>query len=83
MTSKCIKAVYLNDLLTHFYLRNSSEIDILYPLSHLNAMLRLATEQSVPNLNPLAKFKIGQKRPWTEKINNTINRCRLEWLEWS
>ena len=26
-----------------FYLRNSSEMDILYPLSHFNAVLKLAT----------------------------------------
>ena len=65
-----------------FLLGNTSELDILQPLSHFNAVLKLATECSIPNHRPTAKFKKKRHRPWTEKIFNAIKRCRLEWFEW-
>ena len=60
----------------------SSECDILYPLAHLIATLRLATEESIPNYKP--KIALGQlrRRPWTENIHQTIRNCRLAWWKW-
>ena len=60
----------------------SVEQDILYPLAHLNTILRLATEQSIPNYKPEIKAKKKRQRPWTEQIHQAVKKCRLTWWEW-
>ena len=57
-------------------------MDILYPLGHLNAVLKLATEDSIPNFKPEVTIKPRRHRPWSEKIHEAIKVCRLRWWEW-
>ena len=64
-----------------FHIGNSSELDILYALGHLNAVLKLATEYSIPNFKPEVKLKQPRHRPWSEKIQETIKTCCLTWWE--
>lgn len=65
-----------------FHISNSKELDILYPLGHLCAVLKLATDVSIPNHKNSAKLKNRKHRPWSEKIHEAIKRSRLEWWEW-
>ena len=65
-----------------FYLGNSSDLDILYQLGHLNAVLKLATEDSIPNFKPEVRLKLQRYRPWSEKIHEAVKYCRLTWWEW-
>ena len=65
-----------------FYLGNSSDLDILYPIGHLNAVLKLATEDSIPNFKPEVRLKLQRYRPWLEKIHEAVKYCRLTWWEW-
>ena len=65
-----------------FYISNSKELDILYPLSHLNAVLKSATEVSIPNHKSPIKFKDRKHRPWSERIHDVVRRTLLEWWEW-
>ena len=65
-----------------FHIGNSSELDILYPLGHLNAVFKLATEDSIPNFKPEVRLKQPRHRPWSEKIHEAIKTCRLTWWEW-
>ena len=85
---KCDKQTYMDCIcewlrpFDSFHISNSEELDILYPLSYLNAVLKLATEQSIPNHKPSTKFKNKRHRPWTEQIHNAVKKCGLEWWEW-
>ena len=82
---KCDKQNYqmfiLNSLRSFdsFHIGNSSELDILYPLGHLNAVLKLATEDSIPNFKPEVRLKQPRHRPWSEKIHEANKTCRLTW----
>ena len=64
------------------YISYSKELDILYPLSHLNAVLKSATEVSIPNHKSSIKFKDRKHRPWSERIHDAVRRNRLAWREW-
>ena len=61
---------------------NSAECDILQPLGHLIATLRLATEGSIPNHKSEIALKQLRRRPWTESIHQAIRNNRLAWWEW-
>ena len=85
---KCNRQEYTifveENLQSHLYLHpsKSTEQDILYPLAHLNTILRLATQQSIPNYKPEIKAKKKRQRPWTEQIHQAVKKCRLTWWEW-
>ena len=61
---------------------NSAEYDILYPLSHLIAILRLAAEDSIPSYKSEVKVKKKWQRSWTEQIHKAVKNSRLAWWEW-
>ena len=65
-----------------FYLGNSSDLDILYPIGHLNAVSKLATEDSILNFKPEVRLKLQRYRPWSEKIHEAVKYYRLTWWEW-
>ena len=80
---KCDKQMYRQ--LKYFdsiYIRNSSKLNILYPLGHLNAVLKVATMESIPNYKPETKLKQMKFRPWTEKIYTAAKQSKLKWWEW-
>ncbi|MEW8547951.1 MAG: reverse transcriptase family protein, partial [Candidatus Thiodiazotropha sp.] len=60
----------------------TSEIDILQPLAHLNAVLKRATYDSIPNYKPDLKIKNQRRRCWSQKIQAAMKNCRLVWWEW-
>ena len=49
-----------------------AELDILYPLGHLNTILRLAAEHSIPNHKP--KIKLKQKPDHGQKRSIKLSR---------
>ena len=65
-----------------FYLGNSSDLDILYPIEHLNAVSKLATEDSILNFKPEVRLKLQRYRPWSEKIHEAVKYYGLTWWEW-
>ena len=85
---KCDRGAYQNfveenlNLCLQLHPGMSAEQDILYPLAHLNTILRLATQQSIPNFKPEIKAKKKRQRPWTEQIHQAVKKCRLNWWEW-
>ena len=59
----------------------TEEIDILQPLAHLNAVLKQATRDSIPNHKTSLKIK-GRRRCWTQKMKDAMKNSRLMWWEW-
>ena len=59
----------------------TEEIDILQPLAHLNAVLKQATRDSIPNHKTSLKIK-GRRRCWTQKMKDSMKNSRLMWSEW-
>ena len=59
----------------------TSENDILQPLAHLNAVLKQATCQSIPNYKSNLKLK-KQRRCWTQQMQDAMKNSRLMWWEW-
>ena len=60
-----------------FFICTNSELEILYPLCHLNAVLKVATMKSIPKYKPIIELKNRKKRPWTEKINDAVKNTDL------
>ena len=54
----------------------TEEIDILQPLAHLNAVLKQATRDSIPNHKTSLKIK-GRRRCWTQKMKDAMKNSRL------
>ena len=85
---KCDKQEYKNYVsqslrpFDSFHISNSSELDILYPIGHLNAVLKTAAEASIPNYKPEIKLKKKRARPWSKEIQEAVKNCRLVWWEW-
>ena len=65
-----------------FQLSTNSSIDILEPLSHLNAVLKQATFDSIPKFKPELTVKEIKNRPWSKKIHGAVMACHLAWWEW-
>ena len=59
----------------------TSENDILQPLAHLNAVLKQATSQSIPNYKSNLNLK-KQRRCWTQQMQDAMKNSRLMWWEW-
>ena len=55
-----------------FHISNSSELDILYPIGHLNAVPKTAAEASIPNYKPEIKLKKKRARPWSKEIQEAV-----------
>ena len=85
---KCDKQMYRQSIANQLksfdsvYIRNSSELDILYPLGHFNAVLKVATMESIPNYKQETRLKQLKFRPWTEKIYTAAKQSKLKWWEW-
>ncbi|MEW8546334.1 MAG: reverse transcriptase family protein, partial [Candidatus Thiodiazotropha sp.] len=85
---KCDKLVYRNTVREHllpfdtFLPTVTSEVDILQPLSHLNAVLKQATACSIPKFKTEVSVRQLQSRPWSDKIHDAIKESRLAWWEW-
>ena len=85
---KCNKTVYRNTVRDHllpfdtFLPALNSHIDILQPLSHLNAVLKQAALNSIPKFKPEITVKEIKNRPWSGKISAAVKHCRLAWWEW-
>ena len=79
----CDKTLYkssINQNLLKFdtsLLSTSSEMDILQPLAHLNAVLKQANYESIPNYKPSLKIKNQRRRCWTQKIQEAMKHSRL------
>ena len=65
-----------------FLLSLNSEVDILQPLSHLNAVLKLATSVSIPKFKSEITIRQVRNRPWSKRIYDAAKKCRLEWWNW-
>ena len=65
-----------------FQLSTNSSIDILEPLSHLNAVLKQATFDSIPKFKSELTVKKIKNRPWSKKIHEAVKACHLAWWEW-
>ena len=65
-----------------FHVQSTSEIDILQPLSHLNAVLNQATSDSIPRHRSEIKTRKLRQRPWSERILQAVKNCRHKWWEW-
>ncbi|MEW8547538.1 MAG: reverse transcriptase family protein [Candidatus Thiodiazotropha sp.] len=65
-----------------FHISNSSELDILSPLGHLCAVLKTATEVSIPKYKPELTLKKKRCRPWSGEIQEAVKKCRLVWWDW-
>ena len=85
---KCNRTVYRNSVRNHltpfdtFLPSLSSHIDVLQPLSHLNAVLKQATYDSIPKFKPEITAKEVRNRPWSTNIHEAVKTCRLTWWEW-
>ena len=51
----------------------------LTPLGHLNAVLKVATEESIPNYESKTKLKQMKFWPWAEKMYTAAKRSKLKW----
>ena len=60
----------------------NSEVDILQPLGHLNAVLKLATSASIPKFKSEITIDQLRNRPWSKRIYDAAKKCRLEWWNW-
>ena len=65
-----------------FHLSTDSNIDILEPLSHLNAVLKKATYDSIPKFRAERIVKEIRSRPWSARIQEAVKACHLAWWEW-
>ena len=65
-----------------FQLSTNFSIDILEPLSHLNAVLKQATFDSIPKFKPKLTVNEIKNRPWSKKIHEAVKACHLAWWEW-
>ena len=65
-----------------FHLSTDSNIDILEPLSHLNAVLKKATYDSIPKFRAERIVKEIRSRPWSVRIQEAVKACHLAWWEW-
>ena len=80
---KCDTNVYERFISGHlkpfssFGFGNSAEYDILYPLSHLLAILRPASEDSIPSYKSEVRIKKKRQRPWTKQIRMAVKNSRL------
>ena len=85
---KCDKQEYRNFISSSlkpfdsFFVSNSTEMDILYPLGHLSAVLKTAAEQSIQNHKPEITVKKKKPRPWSREIQEAVKKSRLAWWEW-
>ena len=61
-----------------FRISSNSELDILYPLGHLNTALKMATADSIPKHRSEIRTKELKQRPWLEKIYRAVRDCRLK-----
>ena len=52
------------------------------PLSHLNAVLKQVTLNSIPKLRTEISIKEIRNRPWIKQIHDAVRLCRLRWWEW-
>ena len=65
-----------------FQLSTNSSIDTLEPLSHLNAVLKQATFDSIPKFKPKLTVKEIKNRHCSKKIHEAVKACHLAWWEW-
>ena len=65
-----------------FHLSTDSNIDILEPLSHLNAVLKKDTYDSIPKFSAERIVKEIRSRPWSARIQEAVKACHLAWWEW-
>ena len=85
---KCNRTVYRNTVRNQlmpfetFLPSLNSQIDVLQPLSHLNAVLKQATLDSIPKFKPEVIVKELRNRPWSAKIHDAVKNSRLSWWEW-
>ena len=61
---------------------HNTDSDILQPLSHLNAVLKQATINSIPKFKPEVTIRRIRSRPWSSGIHDAIKDSRLAWWEW-
>ena len=84
---KCDKIMYKRSIRQNllsfdtFLPASTAETDILQPLAHLNAVLKQATKDSIPNYKSSMKVK-NKKRCWTQRIQDAMKHSRLVWWEW-
>ena len=85
---KCDAVVYKQSVQEYlrpfptFRISLSSELDILYPLGHLNTVLKMATADSIPKHRSEIRARELKQRPWSEKMYRAVRDCRLKWWEW-
>ena len=85
--AKCDKIMYKRSIRQNllsfdtFLPASTAETDILQPLAHLNAVLKQATKDSIPNYKSSMKVK-NKKRCWTQRIQDAMKHSRLMWWEW-
>ncbi|MCG8110719.1 MAG: reverse transcriptase family protein, partial [Candidatus Thiodiazotropha endolucinida] len=86
--NKCEKSIYRETIKEHllpfdsFLPSLNAEIDILEPLGHLNAVLKKATQDSIPKFKQEMTIRKKKIRPWSERIQDAVRRNRLAWWEW-
>ena len=60
----------------------NSEVDILQPLGHLNAVLKLGTSAIIPKFKSEITIRQLRNRSWSKRIYDAAKKCQLEWWNW-
>ena len=85
---KCDKSTYKRSVrekllpFDAFLPSTTAELDILQPLSHLNAVLKQATISSIPKFKSEVTVRQLHSRPWSVRIHDAIKESRLAWWDW-
>ena len=85
---KCDKFIYKRSVRENllpfdaFLPSTTAELDILQPLSHLDAVLKQATTSSIPKFKSEVTVRQLHSRPWSVRIHDAIKESRLAWWDW-